>query len=69
MRMRYQAADQRWRDDATKGRDDATKGRYSVAFKYINISYVNILRKSLRIYAIYKLMLCIMGIQSSTDII
>jgi hypothetical protein len=33
--MRYQAADQRWRDDATKG-------RYSVAFKYINISDVNI---------------------------
>jgi hypothetical protein len=35
MRVRYQAADERWRDDATKE-------RYSVVFKYINISEVNI---------------------------
>ena len=45
------------------------KQRDSVVFKCINISdeYI-ILRKSLRYYAIYKLMLCITGIQSSTDI-
>ena len=53
MRMRYQAVDQRWRDDSTKE-------RHSVVFKY---KYFR------REYAIYKLMLCIMGIQSSTDII
>jgi hypothetical protein len=35
MRMRYQAIDQRWRDDARKERD-------SVVFKCINISDVNI---------------------------
>jgi hypothetical protein len=35
MRMRYQAVDQRWRDDATKE-------RHSFVFKYINISDVNI---------------------------
>ena len=61
MRMRCQAVDQRWRDDASKE-------RHSVVFKYINILDVNI-SKSLRICAIYKLMLCIMGIQSSIDII
>ena len=65
MRMRYQAVDQRWCDDATKERG-------SVVFKYINILDMSITitaSKSLRICAIYKLMLCIMGIQSSTDII
>ena len=35
MRMRYQAIDQRWRDDARKERD-------SVVFKCIRISDVNI---------------------------
>ena len=48
----------------------ATKQRDSVVFKCINISDVYIiLRKSLRFYAIYKSMLCIKGIQLSTDII
>ena len=61
MRMRCQAVDQRWRDDASKE-------RHSVVFKYINILDVNI-SKSLRICATYKLMLCIMGIQTSIDII
>jgi hypothetical protein len=52
MRMRYQAVDH----------EGATLWSDSVVFKYINISDVNI-----KIYAIYKLMLCITGIQSSTD--
>ena len=47
----------------------ARKQRDSVVFKCINISDVYyILRKSLRFYALYKLMLCITGIQLSTDI-
>jgi hypothetical protein len=61
MRMRCQAVDQGWRDDASKE-------RHSVVFKYINILDMNI-SKSLRICATYKSMLCIMGIQSSIDII
>jgi hypothetical protein len=46
----------------------ARKQRDSVFFKCINISDVYSLRISLRFYAIYKLMLCIMGIQLSANI-
>jgi hypothetical protein len=46
----------------------ARKERDSVVFKYINISAMNI-EKSLRFYAMYKLILCITGIQLSADII
>ena len=47
----------------------ARKQRDSVVFKCINISDVYYIEKIFEIlYAIYKLMLCITGIQLSTDI-
>jgi hypothetical protein len=45
------------------------KERDSVVFKCINISEVNIEKSFEILYAIYKLMLCIPGIQLRADII
>jgi hypothetical protein len=58
--MRYQTVDY---DDVTMlGKSD------TVLFSNVYTFQMRILSKSLRVYAIYKLMLFITGIQSSTDI-
>jgi hypothetical protein len=67
MRVRYQAADERWRDDATKE-------RYSVVFKYINISEVNIKELDSAFFQMYvnieKIFdFEILGIELSADIV